>query len=100
MEEITLNEEHLITMFLIQNGATIFGLKEATLLREVEKYDKSLINIISNMKELEEIVGNEKDLYDNKNPKTGRLAYFGAILTKKGKEWLDKECRKRGKVFI
>jgi len=92
MEETNLKEEHLKTMFLIQDGATIFGLKEATLLREVEKYDKSLINIISNMKELEEILGNKKDLYDNKNPKTGHLAYFGA--------WLDNECRKRGKVFI
>ena len=100
MEEIILNEEHLKTMFLIQNGATIFGLKEAILIREVEKYDKSLINIISNIKELEEILGNKKDLYDNKNPKTGRLAYFGAILTEKGKKWLDNECRKRGKVFI
>ena len=100
MEKIILNEEHLKTMFLIQNGATIFGLKEATLLREAEKYDKSLIDIIDNMEELKEITGNEKDLYDNKNPKTGRLAYFGAILTEKGKEWLDKECRKKGKIFI
>ena len=95
MEEI-LSEEHLKTMFLIQEGATIFGLKEAKLLREVEQYDSSLINIIDNMEELQEIIGNEKDLYDNK----GHLAYFGAILTEKGKEWLDKECRQRGKVFI
>lgn len=95
-----LSEEHLKTMFLIQNGATIFGYKEAKLLREVEKYDKSLINIISNMKELEKIVGNEKDLYDNKNPKIGNLAYFGAILTEEGKKWLDNECRRRGKIFI
>ena len=95
-----LREEHLKIMFLIQEGATIFGLKQAKLLREVEQYDKSLINIISNTEELQKIVGNEKDLYDNKNPKTGNLAYFGAILTEKGKKWLDNEWRKKGKVFI
>lgn len=99
MKEI-LSEEHLQTMFLTQEGATIFGLKEAKLLREVEQYDNSLINIISNIEELQKIVGNEKDLYDNKNPKTGHLAYFGAILTEKGKKWLDNECRQRGKVFV
>ena len=82
MEDI-LTEEHLETMFLARDGATIFGIKEAKLLREVEQYDKSLINIISDMKELEKIVGNKKDLYDNKNTKTGHLAYFGAILTEK-----------------
>lgn len=95
-----LTKEHLENMFLIQDGATIFGLKEATLLREVEKYNKSLITIIDNMKVLEKIVGSEKDLYDNKNPKTGHLAYFGAILTDKGKKWLDKECYNRGLHFI
>lgn len=99
MEDI-LSEEHLKTMFLIQEGATIFGFKEAKLLREVEQYDSSLINIIDDMEKLQGIVGNEKELYDNKNPKTGHLAYFGAILTEKGQKWLDKECRQRGKVFI
>lgn len=100
MIEKQLSEEHLKTMFLVQNGATIFGLKEAKLLREVEQYDRSLINIIDNMSELQKIVGNEKDLYDNKDLKTGHLAYFGAILTEKGKKWLDNECRQRGKAFL
>lgn len=100
MAEKKLNEEHLKIMFLIQDGATIFGLKQAKLLREVEQYDRSLINIIDNMSELQKIVRNEKDLYSNKDPKTGFLAYFGAILTEKGKEWLDNECKKRGKVFL
>lgn len=96
-KEIT--NEHLEIMFKVQNGATIFGLKEATLLREVEMYDKSLIDIISDMSKLQKIVGSEKDLYDNKNKKTGHLAYFGVILTKKGFEWLEKECSKRGIGF-
>lgn len=100
MAEKKLNEEHLKIMFLIQNGATIFNLKKAKLLREVQQYDKTLINIIDNIEQLKQIVGNEKELYDNKDPKTGHLAYFGAILTEKGKEWLDKECRKRGKMFL
>ena len=95
-----LSKEHLEIMFKIQDGATIFGFKEAKLLREVEQYDKSLINIISNMKDLEKIVGNEKNLYDNKNPKTGHLAYFGAILTNKGWKWLESECKKRGLCFV
>lgn len=98
--EKQLSEEHLKIMFLIQNGATIFNLKKAKLLREVQQYDKTLINIIDNMKELERIVGNEKDLYDNKDPKIGHLAYFGAILTDKGKKYLDNECRQRGKAFL
>lgn len=71
-----LTKEHLKIMFLTQEGATIFGLKEATLLREVEQYDKSLIKIIDNVEELKKILGNENDLYDNKNQKTGHLAYF------------------------
>lgn len=98
--EKQLSEEHLKIMFLVQEGATIFGLKEAKLLREVEQYDSSLINIIDNMEELQKIVRNEKDLYSNKDPKTGLLAYFGVILTEKGKKWLDNECKKRGKVFL
>ncbi len=100
MKEKQLSEEHLKIMFLIQNGATIFDLKKAKLLREVQQYNNTLITIIDNMKELEIIVGNEKDLYDNKDPKTGHLAYFGAILTDKGKKWLNNECRQRGKIFL
>lgn len=94
-----LSKEHLKLMFKVSEGATIFGYTEAKLLREVERYDKNLITIISNMKELQKIVGNEKELFDNKNPKTGHLAYFGAILTEKGQEWLNKECNKRGIGF-
>lgn len=100
MKEKQLSEEHLKIMFLIQNGATIFALKEAKLLREVQQYNNTLIDIIDNIKELERILGNEKDLYDNKDPKTGHLAYFGAILTEKGKKWLDNECRQRGKIIF
>lgn len=95
-----LTEKHLEVMCLVRGGATIFGLEEATLLREVEKYNKKLINIIDNMEKLEKIAGDAKDLYDNRNPKTGHLAYFGAILTYEGKKWLKKECYNRGLDFI
>lgn len=95
-----LSKKHLELMFLVKDGATIFGYNQAKMLREVEKYDNSLITIISNMEELEKIVGNEEDLYDNKNPKTGHLAYFGATLTDKGSEWLSKECSTRGFGFV
>lgn len=76
-----LTEEHLKVMKAVKNGATIYGLNDAQLLREVQKYDKDLITIIDDMKKLEYILGYELD-------GAKQLPYFGAILTKKGKKYL------------
>lgn len=76
-----MNKEHFAMMKAVKNGATIYGLYDAQLLREVQKYDKELITIIDDMNQLEYILG-----YELEGAK--QLPYFGAILTKKGKKYL------------
>ena len=75
-----LKAKHFEVMKAVRNGATIWGLREAKLIREVQRYDPELVEIIK-LQELEEIEGVE---YDG----AGRVPYFGAILTEKGKEFL------------
>jgi len=74
----SLTSDHLDAMKEVKEGATIYGYRLAMLLREVQRYDRSLIHIIDNMRELEQIVGEKFD-------GTKRLPYFGAILSEKGK---------------
>lgn len=64
---------------LIKNGATVFGEKEAQQIKELSEIYPGAIKLIP-VSELEEI---ECKIFQN-----GRLAYFGAILTKKGKKLL------------
>lgn len=64
---------------LIKNGATVFGEKEAQQIKKLSKIYPGAIKLIP-VSELEEI---ECEIFQN-----GRLAYFGAILTKKGKKLL------------
>lgn len=63
----------------IINGATIFGYKEAHQIKELSRTYPGSIKLIS-ISELEEI---ECEIFQGE-----RLAYFGAILTKKGKKIL------------
>lgn len=87
-----MKKEHIEQMESIQNGATIWGYKNALLLREVQVYDSELITIIDDLEELERI---ENKVYDG----TGRLPYFGAILTEKGKSFINdfnSECGQSG----
>ncbi|MCR6108671.1 hypothetical protein HXA34_20460 [Salipaludibacillus agaradhaerens] len=76
-----LNSKHIEEMRGIEEGATIWGYVNAKLLREVQRFDHELITVVS-VKELEVI---ENTTYDG----SGKLPYFGAILTKKGKEFLE-----------
>ncbi|GAA0471797.1 hypothetical protein [Alkalibacillus silvisoli] len=77
-----LNKEHLSEMKGIENGATIWGYKNAKLLREVQRFDSELLTIIDDLQELERI---ENKVYDGAK----QLPYFGAILSEKGKEFLN-----------
>ncbi|HFF1838858.1 TPA: hypothetical protein ACGBET_003577 [Bacillus cereus] len=82
----SLKEEHLQAMKDITSGATIFSYSLAMRLREVERFDSELIDIIHNLDELEAISG---EVF----PAEKKLPYFGAILTKKGKEYLNNHTR-------
>ncbi|MBD1379164.1 hypothetical protein [Metabacillus arenae] len=76
-----LKQEHYEVMKAVKDGATIYGYVDAKRLREVQKFDSELIEIIG-LKDLEEITGEE---YNGAE----QLPYFGAILTGKGKEVLN-----------
>lgn len=73
---------------LIENGATIFGDKEAHQIKELSKAFPGAIKLIP-ISELEEI---ECEIFQGE-----RLAYFGAILTPKGKKILGIMS---GRLFI
>ncbi|PAF27423.1 hypothetical protein CHH61_03610 [Shouchella clausii] len=67
-------------MGTIENGATIWGYKEARLLREVQKFHSEFVDIIG-LHELEQVTGEKFDGAD-------QLPYFGAILTGMGREFI------------
>lgn len=72
----------------IKNGATIFGYIEAQQIKKLSKAFPGAIKLIS-ISELKEI---KCEIFQN-----GRLAYFGAILTEKGKKILGVMS---GQLFI
>lgn len=71
---------HLKTMEGVEGGATIWGYREAKLLREIQQVDTELVKIL-NLSEVEEITGEHFD-------GAKQLPYFGAVLTDKGREFL------------
>lgn len=78
---IELSEEHFKVMHAVRDGATIWGYYEAMKLREVQNFNQELITIVG-IADLERIIGLEFD-------GAKRMPYFGAILTRKGKEFLE-----------
>lgn len=66
---------------VIKNGVTIFGNKEAQQIKKLSEAYPGAIKLIS-ISELEEI---ECEIFQGE-----RLAYFGAILTTKGKKILER----------
>ena len=82
-----LNHNHYLVMKCIKNGADIYGLVEASLIRQIEVIDKDLVHIVE-LETLERIHNKEFD-------GASRLPYFGAILKGKGKRVL-KEYIKQG----
>lgn len=82
MEKIeALTKHHYEAMGWIKEGATIFGLYEAIMLREVQAFDEELLEILG-IAELERI---ENKVYNGAE----RMPYFGAILTDKGRKLLE-----------
>jgi len=80
-----LNKDHYNAMVQVTNGANVYSLKIARLLREVQAYDPQLVDILT-IQQLEGIGFR----FENVNEP---LPYFGAILTEKGKELLDSVVR-------
>lgn len=85
-----LRKEHFMAMKHVKDGATIFGRGVAVLLREVASEDPDLINII----ESRVLRGMGEDVYNE----AGELAYFGAVLTGKGRRALLDYSRGQGIV--
>jgi len=86
MEEIKqLTAEHIEAMMEVCDGVTVWNYVDAKLLREIDSYDKDLIEIVE-LDELEKIDSEVAKL-------TGaeRLPYFGAVITDKGFEFLENE---------
>lgn len=75
-----LSKKHFEIMKDIEGGATIWGYVEAKLIREIQRYNETLVHIVD-IPELEEITGEEFD-------GAKQMPYFGAILTEKGKQLL------------
>ena len=75
-----LQPNHYIVMGGIKNGADIYDLLNASLIRQIETIDEDLVTIL-NIEELEEI-------HNKKFDGAKQMPYFGAILTGKGKKIL------------
>ena len=84
-----LTKEHLINMFYAKDGVTVFSRPIAKRLRDIQKLDKDLIDIIDNIEKLEYITGEK---YDG----ASEMPFFGAILTDKGKMFSEKLWYERG----
>lgn len=83
-EPITaLSEEHYEAMEMIEDGATVFDYSLALRLREVQAFIPDAIDIIPTH-ELQKVVGEE-----GVTTARGHRAYFGAQLTKLGKEMVE-----------
>jgi len=67
----------------LKTGCTVWGLKEAKAIRELQKEHPEWVDIISDIEELEHIL-------DTKFDGTKQLPYFGARLTKEGVRNLDR----------
>ncbi|PLS19415.1 hypothetical protein CVD28_03090 [Bacillus sp. M6-12] len=80
-EKVSLTKEQVELMEAVNDGATIFGYKDAKLLREVQKQEPTFITIIDNLDELARIEG--KRYKGNE-----QLPYFGAVITEKGQDFV------------
>lgn len=83
--EIVLTKEHIDELKSVEDGATIYGYINAKLLREVQRFNNKLIQILD-IAELEKILNKEFD-------GAKQLPYFGAILTNKGKTFVKRMNR-------
>lgn len=74
----------------VENGATVWGLREAIILRAIDENQETHGYVeLLNLKELEEILG-------KKFNGAKALPYFGAIATPKGKKFLEDQRRRNG----
>lgn len=81
-------------MGTVLKGANVFDYLTAQLLREVEKHNHELIDIFTPRELQDELGCTEQDIYDA----SGRLCYFGAILTDEGADYYKDAMRKMVKV--
>ena len=77
-----LSQAHLEAMLQVRNGADVFSLETARLLREVTDYDGFAVRIVEPMGE-----------YDG----ASLQPYFGAILSKDGENLLKRAVRKKNR---
>ncbi|MDU0070055.1 MULTISPECIES: hypothetical protein [Bacillus] len=79
-----LTEEHFEVMEGVGFGATIWGYRDAKLLREVQQFDPSFIEIVP----LDEL--GKYDPTVKKLTGAERLPYFGAVITGAGFDYIEK----------
>lgn len=79
--KVPITREHIQIMQGVEGGADIYGYTEAKLLRQVHAHDPELVQILP-VKELERATGRK---FDGRK----QLPYFGAILTAKGKGFIE-----------
>lgn len=84
MSDIEITPAHLTAMYGVRTGANIFSRGIAILLRDVQRFDPELIEILSPRELREDIGCTDQDLTDAE----GKECYFGALLTPKGKKFL------------
>lgn len=77
---------HLTAMYHVRTGANVFSRGIAQLLREIEHHDPELIDIMAPQEMIDDMGMSSDELTDE----NGRLCYFGAVLTAKGKAFLQR----------
>lgn len=80
MRTMILTKAHLSAMHSVRNGRVVFDRETARLLREVQAFDETLVEIIEPDELLRGGFASPYDLHDEHN----RLCWFGALLTVKG----------------
>lgn len=76
-----ITKEHIELMADILDGADIYGLRDARMIREIKKHNPGWVEILS-IEDMEKKLSREFD-------GTKRLPYFGAILTPEGERAMD-----------
>lgn len=87
MSDFQITPAHLTAMHAVRDGVSIFDRGIAQLLQEVERHNPEMVQIFTPREMQDDIGAEEQDLYDT----DGRLCYLGAILTPKGREFLQRK---------
>ncbi|MEC3796970.1 hypothetical protein ABEY46_19420 [Bacillus velezensis] len=86
--EVKMEQKHIDLMKACENGATIWGYRDALLAREIQEFDPSFLKFIQDLDEL-----GKYDPEVNKLTGAERLPYFGCILQPDGLTYVERWVR-------